>query len=134
MKARNWQIIFLERRSFVTVYVQIYYAHSKFSSSTFLPKSNDAEYVFFHVNKPWTTGARLTNSNRREIESGNHDQRPLLKCVTPISISNQEFLFIVKFVSSLPYKGCNSNWQLYKTFTLKVVNLSGFVLEEFACS
>ena len=33
------------------------------------------------------------------------------KCVTPISISNQEFLFIVKFVSSLPYKGCNSNWK-----------------------
>lgn len=134
MKATNWQLIFLERRSFVTVYVQIYYAHSKFSSSTFLPKSNDAEYVFFHMNKPWTTGARLTNSNRRKIESRNHGQRPLFWCVTPISISNQEFLSIVNYVSSLPYKGYNSNWKFYKIFTLKALKLSGSVLEEFACS
>ena len=88
---------------------------------------------FFHMNKPWTTGARLTNWNRREIESGNHYSLLLWYC-TQISISNQEFLSIMNYVSSLPYKGCNSNWQLYKTFTSKVVNLSGSVLEEFACS
>ena len=103
MKARNWQkIIILKRRSFFTVYVQNIMLIPNFHFLPFCLRATTQNTSFFHMNKHGTTGARLTNLSRREIESGNHDQRPLFWCVTPIFLSAIRNFYLSRIMSR-PY-------------------------------
>ena len=137
MKARNWQkIIILKRRSFFTVCVQNIMLIPNFHFLPFCLRAMTQNTSFFSHEQTWNY-----RSKTYQLKSpGSRKRKPwseaiILMCYANFSISNLEFLSITNYVSSLSYKGCNSNWQLYKTFTLKTVNLgSGSVLKEFACS